>query len=362
MKKILVTLLCFSFTLNVHASRIKDISYISGIRNNHLVGYGLVVGLDGSGDNNSFTLQSFKTMLTKFGVKLPDETVAKSKNIAAVAIHADLPAFGRPGQLIDVTVSSIGDAKSLRGGTLLMAPLKGADGKVYAMAQGNLVVGGFGAEGKDGSKIKVNVPVVGRIPNGATIERDSPATFLSDEHVTYMLHRPDFTTVERAVAKINQYMGSNSAKALDGASLQVSIPKDLTERIKFLSTVENLKVTLGEEAAKVIVNSRTGTIVVGKHVTVGPAAVSHGSLTVTISEDPTIVQPEEDVEGATTEIQEQSTIDIMQENSKMFMLKGVSLNEIVKAINQVGASPGDLMAILEALKQAGALSARLEII
>lgn len=346
----------------VHAERIKDIASISGIRSNQLIGYGLVVGLDGSGDNSEFTGQSFKTMLSRLGVQLPADVKAQSKNIAAVVIHADLPPFAKPGQLIDVTVSSIGNAKSLRGGTLLLSQLKGADGKVYAVAQGNLVVGGFGAEGSDGSKIKVNIPVVGRIPNGATIETTSPAVFTDSNTITYLLHRVDFTTAQRMADAINMFIGNNTAVPIDGSSVVVNVPKDLGERVRFLAALENVSLTLGEESAKIIVNSRTGTIVIGQYVTVGPAAVSHGSLTVTIAEHKDVSQPLPGSNGETKTVEE-SNINVAQKNSKMFYLsEGTSLRKIVNAINEVGAAPGDLMAILEALKRSGALNAELEII
>ena len=354
---------CCGFCISIaHAERIKDIASIYGIRNNQLIGYGLVVGLDGTGDNSDFTGQSFKTMLSRLGVQLPEETKAQSKNIAAVAIHGDLPAFAKPGQQIDVTVSSIGSAKSLRGGTLLLSQLKGADGKVYAIAQGNLVVGGFGVEGSDGSKIKVNVPVVGRIPGGAIIEVMSPAVFTENNTITYLLHRIDFTTAQRMADAINNFIGSIAAAPLDGSSVMVNVPQDLGARVRFLAALENVSLNPGEEAAKIIINSRTGTIVIGQHVTVSPAAVSHGSLTVTITERQEISQPLPASDGETAIINE-SNINVAQKKSHMFyMPEGTSLKKIVNAINEVGAAPGDLMAILEALKKAGALSAELEII
>jgi flagellar P-ring protein FlgI len=357
-------LVAFLFCLasNVYAERIKDLADISGIRSNQLIGYGLVVGLDGTGDNSEFTGQSFKTMLARLGVQLPAGIKASSKNVAAVTVHAELPAFSKPGQEIDVTVSSIGNSKSLRGGSLLLTELKGVDGKVYAVAQGNLVVGGFGADGSDGSQIKVNVPVVGRIPNGASIEVMSPSTFSEQGSITYLLRRADFTTAKRLTDAINNVMGQGTAIPLDATSVRVNVPEDFGNRVRFLAALENVTLTPGEEAAKIIVNSRTGTIVIGKHVTVGPAAVSHGSLTVTITEKTDVSQPLPATDGETTTTTE-SAIEVSQENSKMFKIdREVSLDTIVRAINQVGASPGDLMAILEALKQAGALSAELEII
>ena len=360
--KLLVWFCCAVACSSSYAERIKDIASIYGIRSNQLIGYGLVVGLDGTGDNSEFTGQSFKTMLSRLGVQLPENVKAQSKNIAAVAIHAELPAFAKPGQQIDVTVSSIGNAKSLRGGSLLLSQLTGADGKVYAIAQGNLVVGGFGADGTDGSKIRVNVPVVGTIPGGATIELKSPAVFGDGGTITYLLRRVDYTTAQRMSDAINEFAGKNTATPLDGSSVVVNVPVNVGDRIGFLAALENVALIPGEEAAKVIVNSRTGTIVVGQHVTVGPAAVAHGSLTVTITEKKAVSQPSSGSAG-TTQVTNESDITAAQKNAKMFYLNaGTSLKKIVNAINEVGAAPGDLMAILEALKKSGALSAELEVI
>ncbi len=361
---LLVTVI-IQITAVAHAERIKDLSQIMGIRSNQLIGYGLVVGLDGTGDTSAFTRQSFKTMLGRLGVQLPANTGASSKNIAAVAIHATLPAFARPGQTIDVTVSSIGEAKSLRGGALLLSELKGADGEVYAIAQGNLVVGGFGAEGSDGSKITVNVPVVGKIPGGATVERVSPANFAAtnSNSLTIMLHRADFTTAQRLSDVINNHLGNNISQPLDASSVIVNVPENVADKVKFLSVLENLSLTPGEESAKIVINSRTGTIVIGQHVKVASAAVSHGSLIVTIKESDTVSQPQPFSSGGTTELVKNSSIDIAEQKNKMFVFpNSVSLNSIVNAVNEVGASPGDLMAILEALRQAGAINADIEVI
>jgi flagellar P-ring protein precursor FlgI len=345
-----------------HAERLKDLTAIAGVRNNQLIGYGLVVGLDGTGDKTAFTIQSLRSMLSKLGVNVPPNVDLKSKNVAAVSLHAELPPFSKPGQNIDVTVSSIGEAKSLRGGTLLMSPLKGADGNIYAIAQGNVIVGGLGISGSDGSSITVNVPSVGRIPNGATVERSVPTPFTTGESITLNLHHPDFTTANRVVEAINQSFGAGTAYAMDGASIKVRAPRDTSQRVAYLSELENILVSPGEAAAKVIVNSRTGTVVIGKHVRVNPAAVTHGNLTVTISERPQISQPEPFSQGETAVVP-QSEIEVTQENRRMFLFdSGASLDEIVRAINQVGAAPGDLVAILEALKEAGALRANLIVI
>lgn len=365
MRALIVMLCLFLAAPLAQAERLKDIASIAGVRSNQLIGYGLVVGLDGTGDQTSqtpFTSQTFNNMLTQFGITVPPGTRIQTKNVAAVAIHADLPPFARPGQTIDITVSSLGNAKSLRGGSLLMAPLKGIDGQVYAIAQGNLVVGGFGAEGADGSRITVNVPSVGRIPGGATVERAVTSPFASGDSLTFNLHRPDFTTAKRVVDQINDTFGPGVAQALDGGSIRVRAPLDPNQRVDYLSMVENLQVEQGNAAAKVIINSRTGTIVIGQDVRVKPAAVTHGGLTVTISENLQVSQPEPFSNGATV-VTPSSQINIEEGDSRMFVFNpGVSLDEIVRAVNQVGAAPGDLMAILEALKQAGALNADLVII
>ena len=348
------------------AERIKDIASIAGIRSNQLIGYGLVVGLDGSGDQTTqtpFTVQTFNNMLTEFGITVPQGTRIQMKNVAAVAIHADLPPFASPGQTIDITVSSIGNAKSLRGGSLLMTPLKGLDGQVYAIAQGNLVVGGFGAEGADGSRITVNVPSVGRIPSGATVERAVASPFASSDHLIFNLNRYDFTTAKRVVDQINDTFGPDVAQALNGGSIRVRAPLDPNQRVDYMAMVENLEVKQGNAAAKVVINSRTGTIVIGQDVRVQPAAVTHGGLTVTISENYQVSQPDAAFGGGQAVITPSSQISIEEGDSRMFVFNpGVSLDEIVRAVNQVGAAPGDLMAILEALKQAGALNADLVVI
>ncbi|WP_370301485.1 flagellar basal body P-ring protein FlgI [Alkalimarinus coralli] len=347
---------------SLHADRLKDLASVQGVRSNQLVGYGLVVGLDGTGDKAPFTDQTFRNLMNKFGITLPQGSDPKLKNVAAVTVHADLPPFAKPGQQVDITVSSIGNAKSLRGGSLLMTPLKGADGRVYAMAQGSLVVGGFGAEGADGSSITVNVPSVGRIPNGASVERAVPTAFHRGDTLTFNLHNADFTTAKRVVDKLNDLLGPQTAYAMDGGSVSVKAPRDASQRVSFLSVLENIEIDPGEGAAKVIINSRTGTIVVGQNVKVLPAAVTHGSLSVTISEGAEVSQPGPFSDGETVVVP-QTDIDIEQEPARMFKFgPAITLNEIVQAVNQVGAAPGDIMAILEALKTAGALKAELIVI
>ncbi len=362
----LAVFLTLGMVAGAQAERLKDLAKIQGVRTNQLIGYGLVVGLNGSGDQTTqtpFTVQTFNNMLAQFGINVPPGTGnIQLKNVAAVSIHAELPPFARPGQTIDVTVSSIGNAKSLRGGSLLMTPLKGIDGNVYAIAQGNLVVGGFDAGGADGSRITVNVPSAGRIPSGATVERSVPSSFDQGNYLTLNLNRPDFTTAKNIVDKLNDLLGPDTAQAMDAGSIRVAAPVDSSQRVNYLSVIENLEIEAGQAVAKVIINSRTGTIVIGQDVRVQPAAVTHGSLTVAISEDTSVSQPEAFSDGQTVVVP-RSRVNAEQEMRPMFKFAtGTTLDEIVRAVNQVGASPSDLMAILEALKQAGALQADLIVI
>ncbi len=347
------------------AERIKDLAAIEGVRDNPLVGYGLIVGLDGTGDQTSqtpFTVQSILSMLRQFGVIIPPGVNPQLKNVAAVSLHAELPPFAKPGQTIDVTASSIGNAQSLRGGSLLAAPLRGVDGEVYAIAQGNLVVGGLGVSGADGSSITINVPSVGRIPNGAIIERPSPTQFGTDDAIVLNLHTPDFTTAKRLAEIVNESLNIDVAQPVDASSIFIRAPQDAGQRVSFVSLIENLTVEPGEAAAKIIVNSRTGTVVIGSHVRVTPAAVTHGSLTVTITEDPRVSQPAPFSQGE-TEVIADTGITVDQGDGTIFLFEpGASLDTIVRAVNEVGAAPGDLVAILEALKQAGALRAELIVI
>ena len=345
-----------------YADRIKDLSSVQGVRNNQLVGYGLVVGLSGTGDRAPFTNQTFRNMMEQFGITIPQGENPRLRNVAAVSVHATLPPFSKPGQEIDVTVSSIGNADSLRGGSLLLTPLRGPDGQTYAVAQGNLVVSGFGAEGQDGSSISVNVQSAGRIPSGAIVERGVENTFSQGDYLTFNLHRPDFTTAKRMATVINDLLGPDAAYAVDAASVRVTAPRDPNQRVSFISVLENLDVTPGEESAKVIINSRTGTIVVGKHVRVEPVAITHGNLTVTIDNQLNVSQPEP-LSGGETVVVPDTDIQIDEGDNRMFLFgPTVTLNDIVNAVNEVGAAPGDLMAILEALKSAGALKAELIVI
>ncbi len=347
------------------AERVKDIASVAGVRSNQLVGYGLVVGLDGTGDQTSqapFTIQSIRNMLANFGITIPANVNPQLKNVAAVTVTAELPAFSKAGQTIDVTVASIGNAQSLRGGSLLMAPMRGVDGQVYAIAQGSLIVSGFGIEGQDGSRISVNVPSAGRVPNGATVEREVPSNFANTPYVMLNLNTPDFTTATRLVQGINTLLGAETAQALDAVSVRVSAPTDASQRISYLSTLETIEIEPGDAPARVIVNSRTGTVVIGSHVRVTQAAVAHGSLSVTITERQDVSQPTAFSDGQTV-VTPRSQIGVEQPEARMFVFNaGVNLDEIVRAVNQVGAAPGDLVAILEALKEAGALRAELIVI
>ena len=362
-------LLCalLAYTTPTQADRIKDLAAVAGMRDNQLVGYGLVVGLDGSGDKVNqvfYTEQSLKNMLSQLGVVVPNGIRLKPKNVAAVMVHAKLTPFIKKGQKIDVTVSSVGNAKSLRGGTLLMAPLKGIDGQVYAIAQGDLIVGGMGVEGADGSSVTINIPSVGRIPNGAIVEKSIMNTTGNEGTFTLNLFTADFTTSSRMSEAINTQFGLGTAKAIDPVSVEVISPRDKAQRVEFMSMVENLTLEPGDAAARVVINSRTGTVVISNMVRVTPAAVSHGSLVVTITEDELVSQPFAPFSsGATTEVVQDSQIDVDLPDNKMFVFDpGVDLNDIVRAVNQVGAAPGDLVAILEALKEAGALRAELVVI
>lgn len=357
-------LICaFFISIAANADRLKDISSVEGVRDNQLFGYGLVIGLNGTGDNSNFTDQSFTGMLAQFGIVMPEGVNANSQNVAAVSLTATLPPFSKPGQKIDITASSIGSASSLQGGTLLLSTLKGADGQVYAIAQGNLVVGGLGSQGNDGSRTSLNIPTVGRIPNGASVERTVPNSFNRGDTLTFNLNRPDFTTAKQVSDSINALLGPGVAKTLDATSIRVSAPRDPSQRVTFLSILENLEVELGEERAKIVINSRTGTIIIGQHVKVSPAAVTHGSLTVTIKAQAAPAVQGEPLTGGETIYAPRQEIAVNEDSGHMFLFgPGASLNDIVRAVNQVGAAPGDVMAILEGLKQAGAINADLVVI
>ena len=355
-------------TSPVQAQRVKDVVSIQGVRDNQLVGYGLVVGLPGTGEQSPFTEQSFRAMLSNFGIALQSNVKPKIKNVAAVAVHANLPAFAKPGQRIDITVSSIGEAESLRGGTLLQTFLKGVDGEVYALAQGNLVVSGFGAEGADGSRIVSNTPTVGRIANGAIVEREVRSGLMANDYLTLNLNYPDFGTAKNLADTINRRLGADPSKGyilatpIDATSVRVSAPRDVGQRVGFVATLQDFDFTPADAPARVVINSRTGTIVIGKEVRLLPAAITHGGLTVTIAETQTVSQPNALAEGDTA-VTTQSIVDVNLDDTRMFKFDpGITLDELVRAVNEVGAAPGDLMAILEALREAGALQGQLVII
>ena len=366
-----VSLFFFLVTLTtiVSADRIKDLTSLAGVRSNQLVGYGVVVGLAGTGDGNTgITLQSMQSLVSRFGVTA-DLGGFNGDNAAAVMITADLPPFTKPGQTIDVTVSTVGGEASLKGGTLLMSPLLGADGETYAIAQGNVIVGGLGVEGADNSSLTVNIPTVGRIPKGASVERLVPTEFLNADFVILNLHQGDFTTANNITTAINETFGEGTAISLDTNSIRVVAPQDPTLKVGFVSVLENIEVVRSEPPAKIIVNSRTGTLVISGNVKVTPAAVSHGTLSVKVNEDVNVQGGDAVAIGdgaqanAGAEAVPDTEIIVEEQTAKAFLFDaGVSLNELVDAINAVGAAPSDLVAILEALREAGALNAELIVI
>ncbi|SFN18024.1 flagellar basal body P-ring protein FlgI [Variovorax sp. OV329] len=347
-----------------YAERLRELASVQGVRDNPIIGYGLMVGLDGTGDQTMqtpFTTQSLSNMLAQLGVTIPEGKNMQLKNVAAVMVTATLPPFVRPGQSIDVTVSSMGNAKSLRGGTLLMTPLKGADGQVYAIAQGNMVVGGAGASA-NGSKVQINQLSSGRIPNGALVERAVEAPVGGDGVFSLELNRSDFGTAQRAVEAINRQFGAGSADALDGRVIRVRAPDSASERVSFLARLESLEITPTQAPARVVINARTGSVVMNQAVRVNDCAVAHGNLSVVINTEPVISQPAPFSNGTTVAVPT-SQISVNQGGGALQVVRGgASLADVVKGLNTLGANPQDLVSILQAMKSAGALRAELEII
>ena len=347
------------------AARIKELASVQGVRSNALSGYGLVVGLDGTGDQTTsapFTTQSMTALLQQMGVTVPPGTSMQVKNVAAVMVTAQLPAFAQPGQAIDVNVSSLGNAKSLRGGMLIATPLKGADGQIYAMAQGSLIVGGAGASA-GGSKVQINHLSAGRIPDGATVERSVPTPLHQGEFMQLDLNSNDFNTAREVARTINKTLGDGLAQALDGRVVRVRMPSSPNDRVAFMADIENLNIERAAPAARVVVNARTGSVVMNGSVTLSACAVAHGSLSVTINSTPVVSQPNALSVGGQTVVREKADISIKQEPGTLIQMPaGTKLAEVVKALNSLGATPQDLLAILQAMKSAGALNAEIEVI
>lgn len=362
----LLAALAISFTLAMQpaqAERIKDIGQFAGLRTNQLVGYGIVVGLAGTGDDSlEYATLGVRGMTSRFGLPLPPGINPATKNAAAVMVTAEMPAFAKPGQRLDVTVSALGKAKSLRGGTLILMPLYGADQQIYAMAQGNLAVGGLGISSADGSRLTVNIPSVGRISGGASIERTVATGFESEPFLSFNLTEADLTTSLRVADAINEAVGREIAIASDAVTVRIAAPPGTQERVMLMGRIENLAVKPADAPARIIVNARTGTVVINGAVRLGPAAVSHGKLTVRVEENPMVVQPAPFSRGR-TETEQNSDISVEDNGAPAFEIgTRASLSEIVETINSIGVSPSDLTAILEGLKQAGALKAELIII
>lgn len=364
MKTLIPLLFCAALLVSPVASAkvdLMDLVDVEGIRGNQLIGYGLVVGLDGTGDRGQvrFTGQSVANLLQDFGVSLPPNVNPNLKNAAAVTVTAEVPPSYSPGQTINVTVSSLGDAKSLRGGLLLMTPLRGVDGEVYALAQGDLVVGGLNASGASGSSVSINHSNTGLIPNGATIERMIPSDFAERPDIMLNMRSPSFQTVTRIVESINERFGEGTAHALNATKVSVRAPVSSTQRMSFMAMLEGLQIDEGRVRPKVVFNSRTGTVVVGKGVRVSAAAVAHGTLTVTVSENPQVSQPGA-FSGGQTAVVPNTAIDVSQEANPMFEWpEGASLEAIISTVNSLGATPDDVMSILQSLERAGALNAEL---
>ena len=364
MLAIVVAIITALFSPAAHATRIKEVAAVQGVRSNQLIGYGLVIGLDGTGDQTTqapFTTQGLQSMLQQLGVTLPAGTTMQLKNVAAVIVTASLPAFAQPGQQIDIDVSSIANAKSLRGGTLVATPLKGADGNVYAIAQGNMIVGGAGAAA-GGSKVTINHLSAGRIPEGATVERAVPTPLNQGDQLELDLNSADYATARAVANAINASKGAGVARALDGRVIKVRAPTDADQRVSFLADLENLDINLAAPAAKIVMNARTGSIVMNQAVTLAPCAVAHGSLSVTINSNPQVSQPAPNSGGQTVVTDKTDIAISSQAGSLVNMPAGTKLADVVKALNALGATPQDLLAILQAMKASGALTADIEVI
>jgi len=367
LRALAVALLALAMLLPAaHAVRIKELAGVQGVRSNQLTGYGLVVGLDGTGDQTTqmpYTTQSVANYLQQLGITLPAAQASQLqlKNVAAVIVTAQLPAFAQPGQTLDINVSSMGNSKSLKGGTLIATPLRGADGEIYALAQGNLVVGGAGASA-GGSKVQINHLSAGRVPNGAQVERSVPTPLLDGDTVNLGLNAADFQTARRVAMAIDRKLGAGTALAIDGRTVQVKAPRDANARVNFIAELEEITLEQAAPAAKVVINARTGSIVLNQSVTLGPCAIAHGNLSVTISSTPVISQPGP-LSGGKTVVAEQTSIQIRNEPGTMLQVAGApQLADVVRALNALGATPQDLLAILQAIKASGALQAELEVI
>jgi flagellar P-ring protein precursor FlgI len=363
--KALLAIVLLAGAAGAQAERVKDLASIQGVRGNQLIGYGLVVGLDGTGDQvrqTPFTQQSVTNMLSQLGVTIPSNSNMQLKNVAAVMVTMNLPAFSRPGQTVDVVVSSMGNAKSLRGGTLLLTPMKGADGQVYALAQGNILVGGAGASA-GGSSVQINQLNGGRISNGAVVERGVPTTFARDGNVFLELNELDFGTAQNVATALNRHFGGNVAQVVDGRVIRVLAPVEPAAQAAFLSSLENLQVTRAPAAAKVIVNARTGSVVMNRTVMLEESAVAHGNLSVVVNQTNAVSQPNTPFGGGQTVVVPNTQIDVRQENGTLQHVRtSANLADVVRALNALGATPQDLLAILQAMQTAGALRAELEII
>ena len=357
-------LLWLGWPIDAHAMRIKEIAAVQGVRSNQLTGFGLVVGLDGTGDQTTqmpYTSQGMTNYLQQLGLTLPADAKVQMKNVAAVLVTAQLPAFARPGQMIDVTVSSVGNSKSLRGGTLITTPLKGADGEIYALAQGNLLVGGAGASG-GGSKVQINHLSAGRIPSGAQVERTVPTAFAMGDTIELGLNSADFQTARRVAQAINDRMGTGVASAVDGRVVKLRAPVNPDERVSFLAEIEEIPLEASIPMARVVINTRTGSIVMNQAVTLGPCAVAHGNLSVSISATPVVSQPNPLSQGQTV-VAEKTDIKITQDSGALIKMDAApQLADLVRMLNGLGATPQDLLAILQAIKAAGAMNADLEVI